>query len=227
MATKRISEKQLDTLAQELHRLAYNLWWSWHPSAQQIYQELSPFFWEHSNHNPVEVMNWITGAELRGRLRDPEFHSHVSAVCASFRQYMNQKSTWGSKNAASLKKTPVAYFSAEFGLHESMRIYSGGLGILSGDHAKSASDLGLPFVGISLFYRQGYFQQLIAPHGWQEEHYPLIDKNDLPLDLVLGEDGSPLVLSVEMQHSQVKFQAWKQLFNWSPLTFLILPIMAV
>lgn len=153
-------------------------------------------------------MNWISGAELRGRLQDPEFHSHVTAVCKSFRAYMTQKSTWASKNAAALKKAPVAYFSAEFGLHESLRIYSGGLGILSGDHAKSASDLGLPFVGISLFYRQGYFSQQISNDGWQTELYPTYDPLKLPLTLVKDKKGNPIVGSVEIGSSSVAFQAW-------------------
>lgn len=208
MALKRISDKHIDSLIAQLHELAHNLWWSWHPSAQQIFQELSPFFWEHSNHNAVEVMNWITGAELRGRLQDPGFFAHVEEVCAEFKAYMNQKSTWASKNAPSLKKNPVAYFSAEFGLHESLRIYSGGLGILSGDHAKSASDLGLPFVGISLFYRQGYFSQLISNDGWQQELYPNYDPRKLPLTLVTDKKGNPVICSVEINGYEVAFQAW-------------------
>ncbi len=208
MATKRISEKQLDKAASDLRELAYNLWWSWNPSAQQIFQELSPFFWEHSNHNPVEVMNWISGAELHGRLRDPNFFDHVSEVCKKFRTYMNQKNTWASKSAAQLKKAPVAYFSAEFGLHESLRIYSGGLGILSGDHAKSASDLGLPFVGISLFYRQGYFNQQISNDGWQQELYPAYDPLKLPLSLVKDKKGNAIICDVQIGGVKVFFQAW-------------------
>ncbi|HSQ75718.1 MAG TPA: DUF3417 domain-containing protein, partial [Bacteroidota bacterium] len=153
MPSKRISEKQIEQLIQELHDLAYNLWRSWNPAAQRIFQELSPFFWEDSNHNAVEVMSWISGPELKGRLQNPDFFSRVENVCRSYRAYMKEKSTWGSKNATSLKNAPVAYFSAEFGLHESLRIYSGGLGILAGDHTKSASDLGLPLIGISIFYR--------------------------------------------------------------------------
>lgn len=208
LATKRISEQQLDSLIERLHELAYNLWWSWNPSAQNIFQELSPFFWEHSNHNPVEVMNWISGAELRAKLQDPQFFSHVSDVCTTFQVYMKQKNTWGAKNASVLKKAPVAYFSAEFGLHESLRIYSGGLGILSGDHAKSASDLGLPFVGVSLFYRQGYFSQQITNDGWQQELYPTYDPLKLPLTLVKDQKGNPVVCSVNINGQVVHFQAW-------------------
>lgn len=203
-----MSDKQIEHAKSELHELARNLWWSWNPSAQSIFQELSPFFWEHSNHNPVEVMNWISGSELHGRLQDPVFFDRVSSVCKTFRAYMNQKGTWGSKNASPLKKSPVAYFSAEFGLHESLRIYSGGLGILSGDHAKSASDLGLPFVGISLFYRQGYFNQQISNDGWQQELYPVYDPLKLPLTLVKDKKGNPVVCTIEINGTFVAFQAW-------------------
>ncbi len=208
MPQKRNSEKHIDTLIDELHDLAYNLWWSWHPEAQRIFHELSPFFWEHSNHNPVEVMQWISGPELRGKLLNQEFRERVAEVCKDFRGYMAEKNTWGKRAAASLKNKPVAYFSAEFGLHESLRIYSGGLGILSGDHTKSASDLGLPFVGIGLLYNQGYFQQQISSDGWQQERYPSYDPAKLPLTLVKDKKGNPVVCSVEIGTAKVKFQAW-------------------
>jgi len=208
VATKRISEKQIDRLIQELHDLAYNLWRSWNPAAQRIYQELSPFFWEDSNHNAVEVMNWISGPELKGRLQNPEFFYRVESVCKSYRSYMKEKNTWGSKNAPSLKNAPVAYFSAEFGLHESLRIYSGGLGILAGDHAKSASDLGLPFFGIGIFYRQGYFRQQTSRDGWQQELYPTFDPQRLPLRPIMDKKGNRVICSVAIGNTTVDFQAW-------------------
>ncbi len=208
MPLKRNAEKHIDTLIGELHDLAYNLWWSWHPEAQRIFHELSPFFWEHSNHNPVEVMQWISGPELRGKLLNHEFRERVARVCGDFRMYLMDKNTWGKRAAASLKNKPIAYFSAEFGLHESLRIYSGGLGILSGDHTKSASDLGLPFVGIGLLYNQGYFQQQISTDGWQHERYPSYDPAKLPLTLVKDKRGNPVVCSVEIGTASVKFQTW-------------------
>ncbi|HXG00229.1 MAG TPA: alpha-glucan family phosphorylase [Bacteroidota bacterium] len=209
MAPRRIAEKQIDATISLLQELAYNLWWSWNPSAQQIFQQLSPFFWEHSNHNPVEVMQWISGPELRGRLEDPEFFEYVSDVCKKFQAYMRPKKTWAMRHAPSLKNAPVAYFSAEFGLHESLRIYSGGLGILSGDHAKSASDLGLPFVGISLFYRQGYFNQQISADGWQQELYPVYDPHKLPLVLAKDKKGLPIICEVMIGTTRVAFRAWE------------------
>ncbi len=208
MALKRISDKQIERLAQELNDLAYNLWRSWNPSAQRIFKELSPFFWEDSNHNAVEVMSWISGQEMKGRLQNPEFYDRVDSVCKNFRAYMKKKDTWASKNAPWLKNAPIAYFSAEFGLHESLRIYSGGLGILAGDHAKSASDLGIPLVGISIFYRQGYFRQQISREGWQQEMYPGYDPLRLPLRHVKDKRGNPVTCSVQIGNTNVDFQAW-------------------
>ncbi len=205
---KRISEKQIDDVIVDLRTLAYNLWWSWNPVAQQVFHELSPFFWDHSNHNAIEVVNWISGQELRGRLQNQEFYERVSAACKSFRAYMGRRDTWARKKLPSLRNAPVAYFSAEFGLHESLRIYSGGLGILAGDHAKSASDLGLPFIGITLFYRQGYFQQQISGDGWQQERYPGYEPSKMPILPVTDAKGHPLVCSVDIGGNRVYFQAW-------------------
>jgi glycogen phosphorylase len=208
VAPKRISEKQIEGLIKQLHELAHNLWRSWNPAGQRIFKELSPFFWEDSNHNAVEVMNFVSGQEMRGRLQDPEFFAKVDVACRSFQEYMKAKTTWGSKNTPWLKTSPVAYFSAEFGIHESLRIYSGGLGILAGDHAKSASDLGVPLVGISIFYRQGYFRQQISREGWQQEKYPTFDPERLPVRRVLDKRGNPVVCSVQIGSTDVTFQAW-------------------
>ena len=208
MATRKISDARIDGLVSELHDLAYNLWWSWNPAAQQVFHELSPFFWEHSNHNPVEVMRWVSGQELRMRLQNPDFFERVDQACRDFREYMNRKATWVKRHAPELQRTSVAYFSAEFGLHESLRIYSGGLGILAGDHSKSASDLGLPFYGITLLYRQGYFQQQISNDGWQMERYPTYDPSRLPIRQVKDKQGKPVVCSVEIGNDKVLIQGW-------------------
>ena len=196
-------------MTRELKHLSRNLWWTWNPEAQEIFAELSRLTWTSSNHNALAVLNSLSHLELRARLMEKDFAERVSDLLVEFREYLTRERTWCSAHAAPFLKNPVAYFSAEFALHESLPIYSGGLGVLAGDHAKSASDLGVPFVGISLFYRQGYFQQFIAPHGWQEENYPLLDRTELPLDPVLREDGTPLILSVEISRSEVKFQAWR------------------
>ena len=196
------------TIASRLRRLAYNLWWTWNPEAQLLFKELSPLVWRYSNHNAAAVMREISDQELSVRLHDPDFQRRAHTVLEDFQSYLGSTDTWAHRHAASLKD-PVAYFSAEFGLHESLPIYSGGLGILAGDHTKSASDLGIPFIGISLFYRQGYFRQHINPQGWQEELYPPVDLETLPLQLVVRPEGGRLLNSVEIGHSTVYFEAWR------------------
>jgi len=207
VAKPRISDKQIGSLISDLKEVAYNLWWSWNPSAQHVFHELSPFFWEESSHNAVEVLNWISGQELKGRLQYPEFFKKVRTLCKTYKRYMNEKNTWARKHAPGIR-FPVAYFSAEFGLHESLRIYSGGLGILAGDHAKAASDLGLPFVGVGLFYRQGYFRQMISGDGWQQELYPTYDPSRLPIRPVTDPKGHLVLCSVDIDQSTVHIRAW-------------------
>ena len=144
-----------------LNRLARNIWWTWSQEAQEIFQDLSPRGWQNLYHNAVAVLHEVSEYELRVRLHDRDFLERVRHVLATFDAYLNDPNTWGRQHAPALLENPVAYFSAEFGFHETLPIAAGGLGILAGDHAKSASDLGLGFVGLSLFYREGYFQQEI------------------------------------------------------------------
>jgi glycogen phosphorylase len=193
---------------ERLQTLSRNLWWTWNPQAQEVFSELSPLTWERSNHCATEVLREVSPTELTARLHDSDFQKKVHRVLEDFESYMQEGDTWASHRDEKLTH-PVAYFSAEFGLHESLPIYSGGLGILSGDHTKSASDLGIPFIGISLFYRNGYFQQHIGPNGWQQESYPLYDPTRLPLELVTQQEGGRLLNSVEIGHSTVYFQAWR------------------
>lgn len=198
----------LNSFSSRLHTLANNLWWSWNPQAQELFRELSPLVWERTNHNAVEVLKELSQQELIARLHDQDFFQKVANVLEEFESYMEETHTWASEHAPDLKH-PVAYFSAEFGLHESLPIYSGGLGILSGDHTKSASDLGIPFIGIGLFYRHGYFQQRIDPSGWQQELYPMNHPEQLPLELMTLDEGGRLLNSVEIGHSTVYLQAWR------------------
>ncbi len=192
-----------------LQRLAYNLWWTWNPRAQDIFHALSERKWRSSNHNAVSVLHSISHAELQARLCDKDFLASVEEVLQDFDEYLKKKDTWYAENVAEADGNLIAYFSAEFGLHECLPIYSGGLGVLAGDHTKSASDLGVPFVGISLFYRNGYFQQTIGPDGWQHESYPLLDTENLPVELVTDEEGNAVTASVEIGHSTVAFHAWR------------------
>jgi len=191
-----------------IKRLAYNLWWTWNPEVGAIFETLSPYWWEQSNHNAVAVLRHVSDDELRARLGDEDFAARVRSSLEEFLTYMEQPETWCITKAPELASHPVAYFSAEFGLHESFPIYSGGLGVLAGDFAKSASDLGVGFVGISLFYRQGYFQQRIGANGWQEEFYTSFDPDTLPFRLVVDESGKPVEIAVEIGYSVVKLRAW-------------------
>jgi glycogen phosphorylase len=207
-------------LLAKLKRLTKNLWWTWNQECQDIFQELSPRGWQDLYHNAVAVLQDISEYELRTRLRDPFFARRVRGVLAAFDAYMGQKETWASLYAPSLVARPVAYFTAEYGFHETLPVAAGGLGILSGDHARSASDLGLGLVGISLFYREGYFQQAINRDNWQTEYYTPLNPSVLPLEPVLNDAGERWVGQVDVNLANVHFQAWKVNVGRCPVYFL-------
>jgi len=209
MSKKPLTPNELTDLIAGLNRLARNLWWTWNQESQEIFQELSPRGWQNLYHNAVAVLREVTDYELRVHLQEPEFASRVRRVLNAFDAYLKDTNTWGHLNAPALLNNPVAYFTAEFGFHETLPIAAGGLGILAGDHAKSASDLGLGFVGISLFYREGYFQQSINQDNWQVDYYTQLNPRNLPIEPVLDSSGQPLVCSVDMGISEVKFKAWR------------------
>jgi len=209
MSKSPLSSGELAELTKGLNQLARNLWWTWNQEAQEIFQELSPRGWQNLYHNAVAVLREVSDYELRVRLQDGEFAERVRTVLHNFHAYLDYKKTWGHENAVPLLEHPVAYFSAEFGFHETLPIAAGGLGVLAGDHAKSASDLGLGFTGISLFYREGYFQQSFNQDNWQSEYYTLLNPKNLPVEQVLNAKGDPLVCMVRIATSQVFFQAWR------------------
>jgi len=209
MTTKPLTKEELTSLTAGLHRLAGNLWWTWNQDAQNLFHDLSPRGWQNLYHNAVAILHEVSDYELRVRLQDPEFAERARNLLAEFDTYMKDEQTWGRRNAPQLRANPISYFSAEFGLHETLPIAAGGLGMLAGDHAKSASDLDIGFVGISLFYREGYFQQAIDANNWQTEYYTLLNPKNLPMEPVLNEKGEPLVCWVEIAMSQVAFQAWR------------------
>ncbi|MDI6779728.1 MAG: alpha-glucan family phosphorylase [Bacteroidota bacterium] len=198
-----------ESLVRSLKSLAYNLWWTWNPDAAALFQELSPLVWEQSNHSAVAVLKRVSDTELRARLGDNHFATRVHTILEEFSTYIHHTETWCVQHAPHLLEKPVAYFSAEFGLHECLPIYSGGLGVLAGDFAKSASDLGISFVGVSLFYRLGYFKQRVSADGWQEEEYPPLDPSELPIRLLVNEYGNPIETTVNVGHSVVKLRAWR------------------
>lgn len=209
MKTEPLSSAELSELILGLNRLARNLWWTWNQEAQEIFHKLSPRAWQNLYHNAVAVLHEVSDYELRTRLQEPAFADAVRDVLKKFDAYMNEPNTWAAENAQKLNDKPVAYFSAEFGLSETLPIAAGGLGILAGDHAKSASDLGLPFVGISLFYRQGYFMQTINEENWQTEYYSILNPRNLPMEAVLDAKGEQLTCMVQIATSQVKFKVWQ------------------
>jgi starch phosphorylase len=209
MSQKPLSSAEVSEMVTGLNRLARNLWWTWRQAPQELFAELSPRGWQNLYHNAVAVLHEVSDYELRVRLQDAEFAERVGSVLKNFDAYMKDAATWGAHHAPELREHPVAYFSAEFGFHETLPIAAGGLGMLAGDHAKSASDLGLGFVGISLFYREGYFQQGFNADNWQTEYYTLLNPKNLPLEPVLDAKGEPLALHVDVGINQVSFQAWR------------------
>ncbi len=209
MTTTPLSSSELTELIHGLNRLAHNLWWTWNQEAQEIFQKLSPRAWQNLYHNAVAVLHEVSDLELRTRLQDPGFAQEVRRVLDQFEAYLQAPDTWAAEQASQLQEKPIAYFSAEFGLSETLPIAAGGLGVLAGDHAKSASDLGLPFVGISLFYRQGYFMQAINDENWQTEYYSMLNPKNLPMEPVLDAKGEPLTCMVQVATSQVRFKVWR------------------
>ena len=209
MTKPALTSAQLTELISGLNKLARNLWWTWNQEPQEIFQELSPRGWQNLYHNGVAVLKEVSDYELRVRLQDPDFAERVREVLSNFEKYLANRETWGRKHAPQFRQNPVAYFTAEFGFHETLPIAAGGLGILAGDHQKSASDLDIGFVGISLFYREGYFQQAINQDNWQTDYYTLLNPKNLPVEPVVNAQGDPVVGMVEIGMTDVFFQAWR------------------
>ncbi|HEX8068589.1 MAG TPA: alpha-glucan family phosphorylase [Pyrinomonadaceae bacterium] len=194
-----------------LERLSWNYWWSWAADGAAVFRDLDPDVWEECEHNPRCVLREVSEYRLMQMATDPAYTARVARLADRFDRYMSATAdTWARTQAAPLTDaSPVAYFCAEFGVHTSLPLYSGGLGILAGDHLKSASDLGLPLVGVGLLYHHGYFRQRLRRDGWQEEHYSQITPERLPLTLVLGDDGAPLLVELRMRGRTVRAQAWR------------------
>ena len=190
-----------------LWQLAFNLWWTWQPDVIELFRELDPVGWRETNHNPVALLKRLGHADVAARVERLSLDSRISFQYRRLEEYLASERTWCAAQAGVIRTTPIAYFSAEFGLHESLPLYSGGLGVLAGDYLKSASDLGLPVVGVGLFYAQGYFRQRLNADGWQQEDYGATDIDALPLVRAAAADGSALVIQVqcgaEMLHAGV------------------------
>ena len=189
-----------------LRRLAYNLYWSWHPKARGLFARISSATWART-HSPIPVLTGMV--DWAGLLDNPDFMAEAHRVVGDFDRYMeNGADHWFHRKHARELSGPVAYFCAEYGLHETLGIYSGGLGVLAGDHMKAASDMALPLIGVGLLYRNGYFRQTIDADGHQEHRYPDYDLSRLPLTRALGREGDPLTVSVELPGRDVKVDIW-------------------
>ncbi|HEX9060240.1 MAG TPA: alpha-glucan family phosphorylase [Clostridia bacterium] len=193
-----------------LKDIAYNLWWSWNSDAIDLYREIDLVLWEKLGKNPVRFLLEVGQKKLESKLNDPDYMKRYEEIVKRFDSYMaDHENTWFAKNHSDKKDNIVAYFSAEYGLNEVLPIYSGGLGVLSGDHCKSASDLGIPFVGIGLFYKQGYFSQRINRDGWQETVFNDLNISYLPIKPALNKKGEQVVISVELPGRVVYAKVWE------------------
>ncbi|MBD1898258.1 alpha-glucan family phosphorylase [Coleofasciculus sp. FACHB-129] len=189
--------------------LAYNYWWSWTSDRTSLFQNINPDEWHRCGHNAVAILESASLVRLTQLAQDPAYIKRVNALVEQFDKYMNEKNAWASRVAPQISpQRPVAYFCAEFGIHESLPIYSGGLGILAGDHLKSASDLGVPMVAVGLCYRQGYFRQRLNSGGWQEENYVNNPFDQMPLELLKNQQGEPITIEMEIRQRIVKAQIW-------------------
>src|SRR5882672_2861555 len=193
---------------QRLCALSQNLWWSWDTETTSLFREIDPVLWRALDNNPVALLQQIPIDKLEERASQLALHSRINYAYRRMQEYLRSKSTWGARHAGVLWARPVAYFSAEFGIHESLPIYSGGLGILAGDHVKSSSDLGIPLVGVGLYYDQGYFRQRLDVAGWQHEDYLALDHRELPIRPALS-DGVPVVVSIETRTGTLLARVWQ------------------
>ncbi len=204
-------QSKLPAKTRRLSELAYNLWWSWTPEARELFRRLDYPLWRETEHNPVEMLIEMSADQLAERTSRTSWLLLYDKVMLKYDQMLDDGHTWFHTTYPELLDQTIAYFSFEFGLHNSLPIYSGGLGILSGDHAKEASDLGLPFVGVGFMYPQGYFRQRVPSHGWQEAVYQLIDIDRAPIQIVKDDKGNDLTISVELGHRIVFARIWQVL----------------
>ncbi|HAH05125.1 MAG TPA: alpha-glucan phosphorylase [Elusimicrobia bacterium] len=207
---------QLPPRIARLKDIAYNLWWSWYPDARGLFKYIDRTLWRNTNHNPVRLLAQCRRERLEAVAKDPTFLQWFDAVLADFDLYMAPKKTW-FQAAHPTRKESVAYFSAEFGVHNSLPIYSGGLGVLAGDHCKAASDLGLPLVGVGFMYPQGYVKQRIGIEGWQQNYYDFIDWDASPVTHARLPDGKPCVLRLSLGNWPLHLGVWKVQVGRVPL----------
>ena len=200
---------QLPQRINKLSEIANNLWWSWNTEYLRLFEVMDPELWDVSEKNPVKFLKMISQEKIERAINDQEFLKKYDRVVENFENYMNSKSTWFTKNYPNNKNDLIAYFSAEYGLDEIVPIYSGGLGILSGDHLKSASDLGLPFVAMGLLYKNGYFHQRINSRGEQCSEYYNIDLYNLPILPVKDKIGDDVIIDIPLEDKTLYLKLWQ------------------
>lgn len=205
---------------QRLAELAYNLWWTWEPEAARVFGRLDYDLWGRLGHNPIRLLREVGRPRLNQAAEDKEYLANYDHMLAQFDIYMNKKDTWTSQTYPQLQGRPIAYFSMEFGLHETLPIYSGGLGVLAGDHLKESSDLGLPLTGVGFLYDEGYFSQRITEDGWQDALNNMLDFKNLPVLPVLDQSGKRMCVDVEFPDRTVSLGLWEIHVGRIPLYLL-------
>src|SRR6188768_1614920 len=196
-----------------------NLWWCWSPDATELFRSVDPALWEQSRHNPIQLLGLIGQERIDELTRDLVFLAHMDRVRTELDRYVNFN-TWYEQVHTDALGLKIAYFSAEFGVHECLPIYSGGLGVLAGDHLKSASDLGLPLVGVGLLYRYGYFRQVIDHSGYQHEAYDRLDRDAAPIRIVRDANDQPVTVAVPFPGRTVRAHVWLAQVGRVPLYLL-------
>jgi glycogen phosphorylase len=208
---KTITPHQFD-LPQRIHRLgelAYNLWWTWKPEAMRLFVTIDRNLWERTSHNPIRFLFLVERARLNEMIRDHFFLDEYDRVFEEYDRYMTTSDTWFTNTYPNLSAKTIAYFSMEFGLHETLALYAGGLGVLSGDHLKEASDLGLPMVAVGFLYTRGYFAQRITEDGWQETRDYQMNVSESPLMPVVDQNQNRILINLQVANRPVQLQIWQ------------------
>ena len=202
-----------------LQKLAYNLWWCWNAEATALFRRINPDLFEALDHSPIRLLTSLDQTRYEELTRDTSFLADLDRASRHLQTYLDEK-TWFQATYPQESDTRIAYFSMEFGIHESVPVYSGGLGVLAGDHLKSASDLGLPLMGVSFMFREGYFRQYLNLDGWQQERYPENDFFNLPLIAELDAAGQPVMVSAPLPGRDVQLRIWRIQVGRVPLYLL-------
>ncbi len=204
---------------QPLRDLASNIWWTWNHAARNLFVRISKERSLKARVNPIELINSLSSKEISTLVKDRGFLAQLDSISRSYQDYKESRNWWSSEVDGN-EELLIAYFSLEYGLHESLFIYSGGLGVLAGDHLKAASDLGVPVAAIGLLYYEGYFSQYLNADGWQQESYPRISMERQPIHPVLDAEGKQVSTTVSINNTPVVVKAWKVNVGVVPLYLL-------